>query len=152
MVITTVMAWSLVISALNISPMDGAFISTLECSLITRQVMTIKTIKITATISAKVEKPLRSMGLFTIFSSSFSVASAALSSVAAICSEICAALSASAPCVIPPSMGTISMVTTVIRAEPTPAQERAMAVSPSLSFPPSVKAGIMDQNGMSIIV
>ena len=36
--------------------------------------------------------------------------------------------------------------------EPTPAQERAMVVRFSLSFPPSVKAGIIDQKGISIMV
>ena len=37
------------------------------------------------------------------------------------------------------------MVTTVMMALPTPAQDRARVVRPSRSLPPSVKAGIMDQ-------
>ena len=49
-----------------------------------------------------------------------------------------------------PSAGTQSMVITVIIAEPTPAHDRASVDNPSLSCPPSVKAGIIDQNGISI--
>ena len=52
----------------------------------------------------------------------------------------------------PPRICTIIMVKIVTRADPTPAQERAMVVSPSLSLPPFVKAGIMDQYGISIMV
>ena len=55
----------------------------------------------------------------------------------------------SLPC---PSQTTHFTVIMVTMAEPTPAQERARVDSPSLSFPPWVKAGIIDQNGMSIIV
>ena len=51
-----------------------------------------------------------------------------------------------------PRACTQSIVMIVITAEPTPAQERARVVKPSRSFPPSVKAGIMDQKGISIIV
>ena len=45
----------------------------------------------------------------------------------------------------PPMACTIIMVKIVTSAEPTPAQERAKVVSPSLSFPLLVNAGIMDQ-------
>ena len=51
-----------------------------------------------------------------------------------------------------PSVDTESTVMIVTMAEPTPAQERAIAERFSRSFPLSVKAGIMDQYGMSIIV
>ena len=51
-----------------------------------------------------------------------------------------------------PNKTTHFTVIMVISAEPTPAQERARVESPSLSFPPSVNAGIIDQNGMSIMV
>ena len=44
------------------------------------------------------------------------------------------------------------MVITVISADPTPAQDLASVVRFSLSLPLSVKAGIMDQNGISIMV
>ena len=51
-----------------------------------------------------------------------------------------------------PRACTLIIVMIVMMAEPTPAQERARVVSPSLSLPPSVKAGIIDQYGISIIV
>ena len=51
-----------------------------------------------------------------------------------------------------PRAGTAIMVMTVISAEPTPAQDLASVVRFSLSLPLSVKAGIMDQNGISIMV
>ena len=51
-----------------------------------------------------------------------------------------------------PSIRTHFMVIMVISAEPTPAQERARVVRFSRSLPPSVNAGIIDQNGISIIV
>ena len=55
----------------------------------------------------------------------------------------------SLPC---PNKTTHFTVIIVISAEPTPAQDRARVESPSLSLPPSVNAGIMDQNGISIMV
>ncbi len=45
----------------------------------------------------------------------------------------------------PPKAATDITVMMEIMAEPTPAQERARAERPSLSFPDSVKAGIIDQ-------
>ena len=56
--------------------------------------------------------------------------------------------------VVPPNAFAATLMTVTIdtSAEPTPAQERANADSPSLSFPASVNAGIILQNGISIIV
>ena len=44
-----------------------------------------------------------------------------------------------------PIAATVITVIIEIRAEPTPAIERAKADKPSRSFPDSVKAGIIDQ-------
>ena len=44
-----------------------------------------------------------------------------------------------------PRAGTTIIVIIVITAEPTPAQDLAKVDNPSLSFPPLVKAGIIDQ-------
>ena len=52
---------------------------------------------------------------------------------------------ASLPTMALPIILTTITVKIVISAEPTPAQERASVVSPSLSFPDFVKAGIIDQ-------
>ena len=52
----------------------------------------------------------------------------------------------------PPRALTQSMVMTVMIAEPTPAQERPNVDRFSRSFPLWVKAGIMDQKGISIMV
>ena len=59
---------------------------------------------------------------------------------------------ASAPAIALPMALTIMTVKIVIRAEPAPAQERARVVRPSLSLPVFVKAGIIDQYGISIMV
>ena len=52
----------------------------------------------------------------------------------------------------PPSSSTHFTVIMVIIAEPTPAQLLPRVERFSLSFPLSVNAGIIDQNGISIIV
>ena len=66
MVITIVIAWSFWISALNISPIPAVCISAVDFSLIPRQVITINTTKIIATISEKYLKPYLSTSLVEV--------------------------------------------------------------------------------------
>ena len=126
-VITTVIAWSLDTSARNICFTEGAFRSTVDFSLMFRQVMSIMMTNNTAIINANHWKPHRSTSLVTAAASVFPRKSF-------------------------PRAGTAIMVMTVISADPTPAQDLASVVRFSLSLPLSVKAGIMDQNGISIMV
>ena len=119
---TTVIACSFWISARNISLMEAFFISTVDFSLMHRQVIRMKITNNTAMISANLLYPIRLISLSVVPPNAF------------------------------PSAATLMTVTIDTSAEPTPAQERANADNPSLSFPASVNAGIILQNGISIIV
>ena len=121
---TTVSAWSFLISALNICLTETVFISAVDFSLTKMQVRIVKTTKMIATASANHLKPISS----TVLASAFAPPNAL------------------------PRNWTAIIVTMVMIALPTPAQERASVVRPSRSLPPSVNAGIIDQYGMSIIV
>ena len=96
------------------TPTDGESTSTVDFSLMVRQVMLMNTTNKIAMMSANHLKPLRSSPA--------------------------------------PNAYTHFMVMMVTIAEPTPAQERPSVDNPSRSFPPSVNAGIIDQNGISIMV
>ena len=144
-VTTTVTAWSLEKRALNIWLTVGDCIFTVDFSLMQIQVMVINTIKSMATISVNHLKPSLSISLPASSPASFTASEAS----AAFPASTSTALSEFP---ILPSIGTHIIVITVIIAEPTPAHERASVERFSLSLPPSVKAGIIDQNGISIIV
>ena len=102
--------------------MEAFFISTVDFSLMHRQVIRMKITNNTAIVSANLLYPIRLISLSVVPPNAF------------------------------PSAATLITVTIDTSAEPTPAQERANADNPSLSFPASVNAGIILQNGISIIV